>query len=266
MNAPQPSSAELLATYDAQLRGEAEVYDALSWTRDGPLYRGVLDGGGFVSYVSLDGIDNIARLVQRTIGHYRDELGVDEFEWKTRGHDERAEQLHQELCNAGFIAEEPETVMVGAAELLSHSVAIPTTVNVRRVDNLAEAADLIARATAMQRKVFNGGPSAEEALARLHRSQGTEQFWVAEVHDEIVCAGRLTLIPNADFAGLWGGATHPDWRGKGIYRALTAARAGAALAAGKHYLQSDCSPMSRPILERSGLTAVTTTTPYIWHR
>ena len=265
MNTPQPSAAELLAVYDAQLRGEAEVYDALSWTRDGLLYRGVFDRKGFVSYVSLDGVD-VARLIQRTIGHYRDELSVDEFEWKTRGHDERAEQLHQELSNAGFVAEEPETVMVGAAKLLSHPVVTPPTVNVRRVDNLAEAADLIARATAMQRKVFNGGHSAEETLARLQRSKGTEQFWVAEVLDEIVCAGRLTLIPNADFAGLWGGATRPDWRGQGIYRARTAARAGSALAAGKHYLHSDCSPMSRPILERSGLTAVTATTPYIWHR
>ncbi len=102
--------------YDAQLRGEAEVYDALSWTRDGPLYRGVLDRKGFVSYISLDGVDNIAGLIQRTIHHYLDELGVEEFEWKTRGHDERAEQLHQELCNAGFVADEPETVMVGAAK------------------------------------------------------------------------------------------------------------------------------------------------------
>jgi hypothetical protein len=31
-------------------------------------------------------------------------------------------------------------------------------------------------------------------------------------------------------------------------------------------LNSDCTPMSRPILERSGLVAVTTTTPYVWTR
>jgi hypothetical protein len=32
------------------------------------------------------------------------------------------------------------------------------------------------------------------------------------------------------------------------------------------YLHSDSSPMSRPILERSGLIAVSTTTPYNWRR
>jgi hypothetical protein len=54
---------------------------------------------------------------------------------------------------------------------------------------------------------------------------------------------------------LWGGATNPEWRGKGIYRALTAARASAAVATGVRYLHSDCTAMSRPILERSGLVA-----------
>jgi hypothetical protein len=35
---------------------------------------------------------------------------------------------------------------------------------------------------------------------------------------------------------------------------------------GAVYLHSDCSDMSRPILERSGLVPVTTTTPYLWTR
>ena len=43
-------------------------------------------------------------------------------------------------------------------------------------------------------------------------------------------------------------------------------RARAALAEGVRYINSDCTVMSRPILERSGLVAVTTTTPYVWSR
>lgn len=42
--------------------------------------------------------------------------------------------------------------------------------------------------------------------------------------------------------------------------------ARSAIHGGVKYLHSDCTAMSRPILERSGLTAVTTTTPYNWHR
>ena len=35
---------------------------------------------------------------------------------------------------------------------------------------------------------------------------------------------------------------------------------------GVRFMHSDCTAMSRPILERSGLIAVTTTTPYVWRR
>ena len=57
-----------------------------------------------------------------------------------------------------------------------------------------------------------------------------------------------------------------QWRGHGIYRALVSARAGSAIGRGVRYLQSDCTAMSRPILERSGLVPVTTTTPFVWQR
>jgi N-acetylglutamate synthase-like GNAT family acetyltransferase len=103
-------------------------------------------------------------------------------------------------------------------------------------------------------------------LDRLERMAGAETFWVAEAEGRVVSAGRLNRVAGTEFAGLWGGATLPDWRGKGIYRALTAARARFAMGEGVRYIHSDCSAMSRPILERSGLVAVTTTTPYIWKR
>ena len=54
--------------------------------------------------------------------------------------------------------------------------------------------------------------------------------------------------------------------GRGIYRALTAARARSALALGKRLMHSDSTEFSRPILERAGLVKVSTTTPYMWRR
>jgi predicted GNAT family acetyltransferase len=92
------------------------------------------------------------------------------------------------------------------------------------------------------------------------------ELWVAEQDGRVVSAGRLEPVAGTDFAGIWGGSTLPEWRGKGIYRALTAARARAALAEGVRYINSDCTAMSRPILERSGQVAVTTTTPNVWRR
>ncbi len=92
------------------------------------------------------------------------------------------------------------------------------------------------------------------------------ELWVAEAEGQVVSAGRLEPVPGTDFAGIWGGATVPAWRGRGIYRALTAARARSALALGKSLINSDSTEFSRPILERSGLIKVSTTTPYQWRR
>jgi predicted GNAT family acetyltransferase len=71
-------------------------------------------------------------------------------------------------------------------------------------------------------------------------------------------------VAGTEFAGIWGGATRPGWRRRGIYRALTAARARSALARGKRLIHSDSTEGSRPILERAGLVRVSTTTPYEW--
>ena len=89
---------------------------------------------------------------------------------------------------------------------------------------------------------------------------------MAEADGRVVSAGRLEPVHGTDFAGIWGGATREEWRGRGIYRALTAARARSALALGKTLIHSDSTEYSRPILERSGLVKVSTTTPYEWRR
>jgi hypothetical protein len=257
--------SSLLSVYDEKLRGEAEMQGAQSWDRDGPLYRGVLEHEGFVSYESLAGVDDLDDLIVRTVSYYAGLSQVDEFEWKTCGHD-RPPDLAARLTQAGFVSEEVETVMVGQAAKLAADVDLPSEVVIRRVDQLPDRTELVAAASSMQRDVFGGGPSVDEVIARLDRIGGDEQFWVAQVGLRVVCAGRLSRVAGTEFAGLWGGVTEPAWRGKGIYRALTAARARAAIAEGVRYLHSDCTAMSRPILERSGLVAVTTTTPYCWRR
>jgi predicted GNAT family acetyltransferase len=90
------------------------------------------------------------------------------------------------------------------------------------------------------------------------------ELWVAEADGEIVSSGRLEPVADSEFAGIWGGATRTEWRGRGIYRALTAARARSALRLGKRLIHSDSTEGSRPILERAGLVKVSTTTPYVW--
>ncbi|RYD84221.1 MAG: GNAT family N-acetyltransferase, partial [Verrucomicrobiaceae bacterium] len=108
-------------------------------------------------------------------------------------------------------------------------------------------------------------PMTEALLRRLARKDGME-LWIAEADGEIITAGRLEPVADSPFAGIWGGATVDGWRGRGIYRALTAVRARSALAMGKTLIHSDSTSCSRPILEASGLIKVSTTTPYVWQR
>jgi GNAT superfamily N-acetyltransferase len=265
MSQPEPDAQALLEAYDEQLRAEAEIAGAESWDRSGPLFRGVFPRSGFVSYRSLDGVDDLDGLIAATVAFFEALPEVEEFEWKTRGHD-RPGDLGERLEAQGLVPEEVETVMVGDASLLAQDVDLPDGVTVRRVDHLPDAEAIVTEAAEMQRAVFGGGPSPEEVVARLRRMADVEEFWVAEAGGRVVSAGRIQRVTGTEFAGLWGGATLPEWRGRGIYRALTAARARSALDHGVRYLHSDCSAMSRPILERSGLVAVTTTTPYLWHR
>lgn len=195
------------------------------------------------------------------MAYYRADPEINRVEWKTRGHD-HAPGLHEALLENGFIPDESESIMVGEALALAVDVPLPQGVTLRRV---SEAWDVRAM-SAMQDEVFGDPVSADTAdalLRRLSFDDGME-LWVAEADDRIVSAGRLEPVQGSNFAGIWGGATVEEWRRRGIYRALTAARARSALALGKTLIHSDSTEYSRPILERSGLVKVSTTTPYHW--
>ncbi|MCH1868078.1 GNAT family N-acetyltransferase [Nocardioides sp. CFH 31398] len=258
--------APLLAAYDDRLRTDAETAGALSVERHGPLLLATFPGDrALVTYRDLGGADAdaVRALVVSAVGHLtrlRAEAGLAVAEWKTRGHD-AAPGLHEALLGAGFVAGPEETVMLGEAAVLAVDVPLPAGVVLRRVTT----EDDVRATAAMQDQVFGRPPSdrtAQAALSRLALDDGAE-LWVAEADRTIVGTGRLEPVPGTDVAGVWGGAVRPEWRGRGIYRALTAVRARSALDQGLRLLHSDSTPMSRPILERSGLLAVTTTTPYV---
>ena len=181
--APRPTDEEraaLLAAYDAQLRGDAEVQGAVSWDRSGPLWRALFSDGGFVSYEIARGRRRRRRPDRRDRRRTSPAIPqVEEFEWKTRGHDWPPD-LDERLRAHGLEPDEVETVMVGEASHLAVDVELPDGVTVRRVDQLPEREAVVTEASDMQREVFGGGPSGEEVLDRLDRMDGLEQFWVAE--------------------------------------------------------------------------------------
>ena len=272
---PPASSADaaaLLRAYDEQLREEAEVPSSVRTDRLGPLVLASFVGGrGFITYRSLDADGapategSVAALVAQALAYYQARPEITRVEWKSRGHD-HAPGLHDALLAHGFTSDEPESVMIGEARLLAVDVELPDGMDVHQVTDEAD----VRRMMAMQAEVF--GDSAEEEAEMveqiLHRLRTRDdmEMWVAEQDGEIVSAGRLEPVAGTEFAGIWGGATRPEYRGRGIYRALTSARARSAIDHGKRYINSDSTEFSRPILERSGFLKVSTTTPYEWRR
>ena len=108
-------TAALLAAYDAQLRGEAEVATAEGVERHGPLVWGWFGSGrGFVTYRDLGGARgaDLRALVEATAERYQQDPAVHSVEWKTRGHDHAA-GLHDLRVEHGFVPAEPESVMIG---------------------------------------------------------------------------------------------------------------------------------------------------------
>ena len=259
-------AAALLEVYDSQLR-EAEVRMATRCERHGPLLWATFgQTRGFVTYRSLDGYeDRLRLLVAATRAYYEARPVITEVEWKTRGHDV-APGLPDILRQHGFVPQDEESVMLGEAAAMAVDVPLPPGVVIRRIT----AEPDVRRMSAMQAVAFGQDRTDEDLVGDLlHQTQEDPEsleLWVAEVDGEVISAGRLEPVPGTEIAGIWGGSTLQEWRGQGIYRALTAERARSALRRGLRYLHSDSTEFSRPILERSGFLKITTTTPYEWHR
>jgi GNAT superfamily N-acetyltransferase len=159
-------------------------------------------------------------------------------EWKYYSHD--GAELRERLAAAGLEPDDEETVVVAEAASIPPP---PDDVELRIVDE--EFVDLAA-------SVFGDRFDLPEKAVAV----------VAVVDGQPVSGGRVDFEEGVEFAGLFGGITLPEFRGRGLYRATVAKRAELAREGGYRWLYSDALPTSRPILERLGFVAITTTTPF----
>jgi len=262
------SVADLLATYDRQLRRDARARPPGRVEQVGPVVRYLSDIDDSWEAVIWADIDEstadaeIARQVEFFADRGR------RFEWKHHAYDTPAD-LAARLIAAGFKREDDEAIMVAETASIAADVALPSSIRLAPVVDAA-GVDLVMQ---VHHEVFGTDDSwlREDMLSGLRAGQGSPtetdggvMAIVAMAGDQPVCSARIEFHEGTDFASLWGGGTLPEWRGRGIYRALVSYRAG--LAAGRHYryLQVDASPDSQPILERLGFVRLTTTTPYVW--
>ncbi|MDX3658633.1 GNAT family N-acetyltransferase [Streptomyces sp. ID05-26A] len=255
-------ASALLSAFDSQARpAEWTILDpGAEVHQDGPVFRvnwprrrgfvgGPPDLG--VTGAELDAL--IAR--QRDFFTARNQS----VEWKTWSHDTPAD-LPERLVAAGFESEGRETVLIGLAEEMATQVELDGIV-VREASGVADVHRLALTAST----VFGRGHDWLVDRLLDKKDDPNVVAVVAEAGSTIVSASRIEIVPGTEFAGLWGGGTLAEWRGRGVYRALVAYRARLALERGIKYLQVDATEDSRPILERLGFVAVTTTTGYAWN-
>ena len=255
----------LLDLYDAQLRAHVPdpLPDGVTVERDGPLVRTFGFGDhGWVEYRDLGDLTEaeLDRLIHAQIARFaeRDEP----FEWKFHSHD-RPPFLEQRLAAAGFVPEELETVVIAQTASLVDGAPVPAGVALREVGDrvdLERIGELEAAAWGHSGESWYPVTLEQELAA----DPAGLSIFVAEAEGLVVSAGWVRFPSGTDFGTLWGGATLPAWRGRGVYRALVRRRAQLAAERGRRYLQVDASADSRPILERLGFQAVTQTRPYVW--
>jgi Acetyltransferase (GNAT) family len=183
--------------------------------------------------------------------------GLGEWEWKLYSYD-KPPDLADRLLAAGFVADPQETLLIGDVSALPLEAQLPPGVSLDIVDDERGMADMVA----VHREAFGDSPGFEAWLLQEVRA-GRSQAIVARAGKRPISAGRIDYYDGTGFAGLYGGGTVPDWRHRGIFRAVVARRTALAAARGCRYLQVDASDASRPILERLGFIAVGTTTPFV---
>jgi len=256
-----PSSTTLLAAYDQQVRPTeaTNLPPGVHAEVDGPITRLVGRHQGFITGPRDLGLGGAA--LDALIARQRDFFAArgEGVEWKTHGHDLPAD-LPDRLAAAGFVPEPRETVLIGSADdLAATRQAPPAGVVVREAvadEDMRRIADMVSEVWHEDRSWF-----ADHLIAQVRGGQTV--VVIAESGGRVVSASRVEFSPGTEFAGLWGGSTLVEWRGRGIYRALLAHRARLAVARGVRHLQVDATEDSRPILQRLGFTAITTTTPYV---
>ena len=251
---------ETRETFDRLMRREIRPDSpATRVERTGRVVRqtGTADDWNGVVWSDLDEHTADAAIAEQ-IRHF-DALGL-EFEWKHYAHDRPAD-LPARLLAAGFTPEPPEALMVADVREQPTEVVVPEGVRLVPVTDAA-GVDLVARVHTLAFEQ-EAARFRNRLLAQLTEDPDHTVAVIAMADDRPICAARMELHAGTGFASLWGGGTDPAWRGRGVYRALVAHRAGIAAARGYRHLQVDASDQSRPILERLGFAVLSTTTPYL---
>jgi len=242
---------ELLALYDKEQRIEIEYPDmrkevlphVIRFVSDAP-------GTNFVLYSCLDET-NADTVIQEEIAYFAP-MGQP-FEWKVYDHDTPPD-LKDRLVASGFDREDPEALMVLDLQAAPPSLLEPITADVRPITGRGQLADVIRIEEQVWGENFDW---INTQLGDHLEIPGYLSIYVAYADGQPACSGWVYFEANGHFATLWGGSTMPDYRRRGLYTAVLAARVQEAIRRGYRFLTIEASPMSRPIVARHGFRLLT---------
>lgn len=244
---------EVLAAFDHDQRVALEqpglrkdaLPDLVRFVRQGP-------GMSFVTH-TRPGLDaaRLDQLIAEQVAYFA-ALGQP-FTWKVYTHD-CADTLRERLLAHSFAGDEAEPVLALDLQTAPDSLLEPPAADVRRVTDPSQIDAIVG----IEAQVWGGDFDwLARRMADHLRVPGYLSAYVAYVDGEPACAGWTYFTIGSRFAGLFGGSTLPQQRGRGLYTALLQVRTQEAIARGYHYLLIEPTEMSRPIVSRHGFELLT---------
>jgi ribosomal protein S18 acetylase RimI-like enzyme len=202
---------------------------------------------------------NADAVVSEQVDYFR---GIhQDFEWKVYDHD-RSTGLKKRLKGYGFSIEDDEAVLVLDLQSAPAVLREPIRLDVCRI---LDPVDL-EKVRFVEAKIWNEDSAwvlnyLGNALAENPQCLS---IYLASVDGHPASAAWIHFPQDSPFASLFGGSTLSEYRHRGLYTSLLAARAQEALQRGFRYLSVDAGPMSRPILEKFGFQLLGWSTPCKW--
>jgi GNAT superfamily N-acetyltransferase len=256
---------ELLALYDREMRIEADVpRQEFRHERIDAVVRIVGPSpaahDNYVLFSRLDA-ESADVAIRRQIADFRS-LGHS-FEWKVHEHDTPAD-LSARLLRHGLTADAPETVMVRAIQEPVPGRLAACSIDVRRIDQPAQLSDLVA----VQDEVWKEDHAWYGAMLADELAADSTQIEILVAYDgrRPVATSLLRLHRGTQFASIWGAATLPAYRGRGIYTQLVDRHTSTARTAGARLLTADANADSRPVLEGIGFRPLVGVQGFVWRR
>jgi ribosomal protein S18 acetylase RimI-like enzyme len=238
----------LIELFNATVRRDPAPTAAMTVTRGGGVVR-IADPKPFVLWWDFPARAMAAAVAAQAA--FARESGLPVI-WRVYDFDQPA-GLNDCLELAGFESADAGTLMFLDLDAASAGAAsLPDGVTISRVETLVDLEDFSQAAS----RGF-GESRAGQGLAFANRLADPDfRLYLARADGEPIGTGRMETGWGGQFGYLFTGSVIPEWRSRGVYRALVGARMEDARRRGLRYLATEARDTSRPILEMLGFRPI----------